>query len=203
MKNTYCKHCGEKLEDPNLKSCPFCNGNLRSNSSDKISSVSSWLSQTKIKIIESSRPKIEKARSNVLDGLDKLIESIKDPNNLNFGGKKISPKYREKLAQSLASLKEKIQSPDKSGSEVEDYSTVDSQAEELISDELLNQLKNDRCIVCYAGFKNQTNIKVLICPQCGQGGHFDHLKQYIDSNNGLCPVCRKISQISKWFNFTL
>ncbi len=202
MKNFYCKHCGEKLQESNLNSCPSCAGILRSSPINKVSSVSSWFNKTKTKFIESSKPKIEKARSSVSEGLDKLIESINDTNNLHFGGKEISPKYREKLAQTLSSLKEKIQSPNESGSTTKDYFVDDSKAEEIIRHELLNQLKNDRCIVCYAGFKNQKNVNVLLCPQCGQGGHFDHLKQYIDNNNGLCPVCRKNSQITKWFNFT-
>ena len=209
MSFNYCKHCGTRLENHETNTCENCgenkstNPNNESKKNEKLSSISNWIQQTKTKLIQDNKPRFEKARTSVTEGLGKVIESIKDPNNLNFGGKELSPKYREKLAKSLAAIKEKIQPTSLSGEESESLTEEEIQAQEIISDELLNQLKNDRCIVCYGDFKDQENLSVLICPQCGQGGHSNHLESYIDSNNGQCPVCRQKSDVSKWFELEL
>jgi rRNA maturation endonuclease Nob1 len=203
MNLTYCKHCGAEIGSSELNYCNHCGGSLKRNSGDKISSVANWFQQTKEKILENNKPRINRARTSVLGGLDKLIDSIKDPNNLHFGGKELSPKYREKLAKTLDALKEKIVTPPITGEEVESLTQEEIKAEELITEELISQLRNDRCIICYADFQDQENISVLICPQCGQGGHFNHLESYIKSNNGQCPVCRQSNIIDRWFNLKL
>jgi uncharacterized protein YggL (DUF469 family) len=203
MNLTYCKHCGEEIGSPDLNYCNHCGKLLKGSSGDKLSSISNWFQQTKEKFLENSKPRIKKARTSVLEGLDKLIDSIKDPNNLNFGGKELSPKYREKLAKTLAALKEKIDTPPITGEEIENLTQEEIKAKELIIGELISQLKNDRCIICYSGFQDQENISVLICPQCGQGGHFNHLEMYLKSNNGQCPVCRQSNIIDRWFNLKL
>ena len=203
MNLLYCKHCGKEISNLDSNFCNHCGGLLKEDSSEKFSSVGTWFQQTKEKILTNSKPRIEQARTSILSGLDKLIESIKDPDNLNFGGKELSPRYREKLATTLAALKERIQISPTDGTEPEKLNYDEIQAEELLTEELINQLRKDRCIICYADFKDLESVSVLICPHCGQGGHYNHLEAYIKSNDGQCPVCRQKSIFNKWFSLKL
>ncbi|MFW9927844.1 MAG: hypothetical protein ACFFD1_00465, partial [Candidatus Thorarchaeota archaeon] len=199
MSEIFCKYCGKSNDNLN-KFCFNCGNELDVINSKKNSDLPKFIENMKTKFIITSKPKIDKMRSSVLQGIDKLIADVNDPRQLRVGSKELSPKYREKLARSLAILKEKIS--DNSGKNVfnEKESITNLEAEEIIEEELLQQLKNDRCIICYGNFNQEmTNgSKILVCPNCGQGGHIDHLETYIKTNQGKCPVCRQTSKLEKY-----
>lgn len=62
-----------------------------------------------------------------------------------------------------------------------------TQAERDISEELLQNLKKDKCVVCYSQLANSAG-PFLVCPICGQGGHKDHIEEWF-TTKANCPGC--------------
>jgi rubrerythrin len=201
----YCKYCGFRIEDLDDQYCANCGKLLRLKVGIDLEpsskGSSDWITRAKARFTEVTKPKVESTRAQVLEGLDKLIRDIGD-----------STTYRATLAKMLANLKEKIAGEPvmnhKLGEKIslEDIIMNKSVSEEqanIIGEELLIHLQKDRCIVCYGSLNQNNSINVLICPKCGQGGHENHLQDYLSKKEGQCPVCREKTAINNYFRFIL
>ena len=204
----YCKYCGAPLQNPDKdKFCHECGRQLTGIQNNSILGTAEqtptdkdWFAKTKLRIVESTRPAIEKTRSSVVTSLNKLINDVEDPSQFTFGSYSLSNNHRVKLARSLAEIRNKISVGPLDKQQLS--SNEDDKKALAISEELLQELRNDPCIVCYGSLNTDKPIPVTICPRCGRGGHTNHLEDWI-SAKGTCPICREHIRPELFFRLTL
>ncbi len=115
--------------------------------------------------------------------LDKLISKIN-----NSQTTVINQEHRQKLAGTLFKLRNFLvieNQPDPTYTP--DMKIRFTNAEREISQELRENLKKDKCVVCYSQLANSTG-PYLVCPICGQGGHKEHIEEWFQSKTA-CPGC--------------
>lgn len=116
--------------------------------------------------------------------LDKVITRINKSQN-----SVINAEYRSKLAGTLFKLRNYLVI---NNTEDETYTPEMKvrfiQTEKQYSQELLENLQRDKCVVCYSQLKN-SHGPYLVCPLCGQGGHKDHIEEWFTSKS-TCPGCK-------------
>lgn len=115
--------------------------------------------------------------------LDNVISRITNSQNTV-----INQQYRQKLAGALFKLRNYLvieNQPDPNYTPEMKIKFVN--AEKEFSMELLENLRNDKCVVCYAQLQNATGL-FLVCPICGQGGHKEHIEEWFTSKT-ICPGC--------------
>lgn len=145
------------------------------------------LSKARDKIKDFSEPKIDQSRDFVADKLDNLTETVKNPERLT----KLSSNQKDYLAQRLASIRNKIaKKQQESGSQAFEP-TVEEAYEILeLNDELMKQLEDETCLICYKHLRGDENHEdIVLCPQCGHGGHRSHIFQWFETNKS-CPYCK-------------
>ena len=204
----YCKYCGSPIKNPEKDSfCQQCGNSLTTTQNESITGTSTqtatdvdWFTKTKLRIVESTRPTIEKTRTSFVTSLNKLINDVEDPSQFKFGSNSLSSNQRVRLERSLADIRNKIGKS--SFDEQTEDTSEDNKKALAISEELLQELRNDPCIVCYGSLKSDKPIPVIVCPRCGRGGHANHLEDWIGAK-GTCPVCREQIGSELFFHLTL
>lgn len=100
----------------------------------------------------------------------------------------INQQYRQRLAGAIFKLRNYLvieNQPDPNYTPEMKIKFVN--AEKEFSMELLDNLRKDKCVVCYAQLQN-ANGPFLVCPICGQGGHKEHIEEWFVSKT-ICPGC--------------
>ena len=129
--------------------------------------------------IQSFRQEISKSALE----LDKVISSIKSYNNPRF-----SEENRKRIADLLFKVRNYLVIDDRSDPTfTNDMKIKFVQTEKELSEELLTNLKNDKCVVCYTPLTNSTG-QYLVCPICGHGGHKNHVEEWFKTKT-TCPSC--------------
>lgn len=143
------------------------------------------------KVKDFSQPKIDQSREFVVDKLDAATTTLKDPEKLTT----LSTNQKDFLAQRLASIRTKIAKKQaETGSSAFEPSVEEAYEILELNDELLKQLENEKCLICYKDLKpDETNHNntdfICVCPQCGHGGHKSHILPWFDANKS-CPYCK-------------
>lgn len=187
----FCTKCGIKLRDT-AKFCKNCGApvdRLRTLGDSASGSPSltgpptygpdQFLSRAKERFLGYTQPKVESTRRSVVEKIDHFVDDLGDPAQF----RPLSSTQRESLAQALANLKSKISKDTATQAETQ-------QAMEM-SEELLAQLKDDRCLVCYKKIApaEGERVSVAVCPNCGHGGHQEHVLPWFTSKE-TCPSCK-------------
>ena len=149
------------------------------------------LSKAREKVKEFSQPKIEQSKDFVVDKIDSFTETVKNPKKLTM----LSTNQRDYLAQRLAGIRTKLaKEQEKTGSETIEPTLEEAKEILELNDELLNQLKTEKCLICYKDLESNDHVEELvICPECGHGGHKSHIYSWFQTNKS-CPYCKaKIS----------
>jgi DnaJ-class molecular chaperone len=116
--------------------------------------------------------------------LDKLISKINNSQNTRF-----NKDSRQKLAKTLFKLRNFLVLENQTDSNYStDLKVKFVNAEKEFSQKLLDNLRDDKCVVCYTNLNNSKG-QLLACPQCGHGGHKDHLEEWF-KNKTSCPACK-------------
>ena len=184
----YCTQCGVEL-NPNANFCRRCGARVRKNRLSFVNTVSTgqMLSKAREKVKNFSKPKIDQSRDYMTEKIDSLSENVQNPEKFSS----LSSNQRDYLAQRLASLRNKIATKQQAeGSSI--FEPTIEEAYEIIelNDELLKQLESETCLICIKPLKSEENHKELvICPQCGHGGHRDHIYSWFETNKS-CPYCK-------------
>ena len=184
----FCTQCGVELSS-NANFCRRCGSRVRKSKPTFVNSITTtqMLQKAREKVKKISQPKIEQSQAFVVDKIDSLTDTLKDPEKLTS----LSTNQKDYLAQRLASLRTKIAKEQaKTGSK--DFEPTLEEAVEIIelNDELLNQLESEKCLICYKDLKNNENRdELVVCPQCGHGGHRSHIYEWFQSNK-TCPYCK-------------
>lgn len=121
--------------------------------------------------------------SNFALELDGIISRINNSQNTV-----VNQQYRQKMAGALFKLRNYLvieEHPDSSFTPEMKIKFV--KAEQELSQELLENLKKDKCVVCYSQLENSTG-PFSVCPICGQGGHKDHIEEWFKTKTN-CPGC--------------
>ena len=140
------------------------------------------------KLITSIRPNIAKSRDMTLKEIDKLISAINNPNQLKFGEYTLPKLYRSKIAYTLSYIRQKIDVL-QIGSKERELNEYKS-AEKELATKLYEDLRKDKCIICYKQLDSVSPTQLVACPRCGSGGHKEHIKDWFDTGKDFCPVCR-------------
>lgn len=130
-----------------------------------------------------------------LDGytseIDTLIAQIYDTNKLSIGNRSLSKNSRRKLANTLLKIRSySAISSSQSSNELNTAIFKYAQVEKELTAELYTKLLHEKCIICYGSLASEHNIKLLACPHCGQGGHKNHVEQWLAKDIKQCPVCK-------------
>lgn len=151
--------------------------------------------RAKTKLVEKTSPKIEAFRSQTLDRIDNKVQDLENPDQPH----RLSETQREKLVRTLNGLRLKIEKQEideATGESGETGEPTTEEAQEIvsISEELMAQIREDRCPICLKSLnpqetKQKTSIQVSICPSCGHGGHQKHFEPWI-KDKGTCPFCK-------------
>lgn len=176
----FCTQCGVELS-PNANFCRRCGTRVRKNRNSFMNQISTN------QMIIKAREKIDQSRDYVADKIDNLAETIKDQNKLS----RLSSNQRDYLAQRLANIRTKIAREQQQSGSSEFEPTVEEAKEIVeINDELLAQLKTEKCLICYKDLESTDHVdELVICPQCGHGGHKGHIYSWFQSNK-TCPYCK-------------
>ncbi|MHA2365087.1 MAG: zinc-ribbon domain-containing protein [Candidatus Hodarchaeales archaeon] len=184
----YCPQCGTKLRET-ANFCKRCGAPVKGRSiSQSNQNVSpDFIQKAKTKILNATSPKIDSLREKTTKRIDNFMESLNDPNRFQ----KLSNTQREKLAQSLHKIREKVAKDEDTGIVRE---PTEEEAQEIIaiSEELMKRIREDRCPICLKDLNPKDTgetIKVSVCPNCGHGGHQHHIKPWIDKKEN-CPFCK-------------
>lgn len=166
----YCKRCGKKLAKPSSR--------FRQNNPNDI------FLQAKEKLLQLTSPKIEKTRKFAVSKLDSLQQSILDDKY-----SVISKDRKTFLAQKFSTLRDRIASREDSA----ELSVDEAQDIVTISEDLLEQIKDDKCLICYKSLTDPStgNNTLVICPQCGHGGHKNHTFVWFKEKK-TCPYCKAV-----------
>ena len=184
----FCTQCGVELS-PTANFCRKCGARVRKNRLTFANSINTtqMLQKAKEKVKNYTAPKIDQSRDYVADKLDSLTEDVKDPEKFT----KLSSNQKDYLAQRLASIRTKI-AKKQAEEGTNSFEPSIEEANEIIelNDELLQQLESEKCLICYKDLKNNnTNDEICVCPQCGHGGHRNHIYSWFESNK-TCPYCK-------------
>ena len=115
--------------------------------------------------------------------LDKVISSLKRIND-----PRLSEQNRRRIANVLYSVRNYLVIDDQNDpSYTPEMKVKFVQTEKELTKQLFNNLKNDKCVVCYTPLSN-SNGPFLVCPICSHGGHKDHIEQWFTSKT-VCPSC--------------
>ncbi len=115
--------------------------------------------------------------------LDNVISRLTNSQNTV-----INQQYRQKLAGAIFKLRNYLvieNQPDPNYTPEMKIKFVNTEKE--FSKELLDNLRKDKCVVCYSQLQNATG-SFLVCPICGQGGHKEHIEEWFTSKT-TCPGC--------------
>ena len=181
----FCTQCGSEVSE-RANFCRRCGKKIRARSKPNYQnniSTSEMLNKAKTKISNFANPKIERSKETVLNTIDNISEKVNNPHKLT----QLSSNQRDFLAQRLASLRLKI-----SKNEQSNFEPSIEEAHEIVelNEELLKQLENDKCLICYKNLKSEDKKEELvICPQCGHGGHKNHIYSWYESQSS-CPYCK-------------
>ena len=131
------------------------------------------------KAIESIRLQLSKSALE----LDKVIAGVK-----SYNEPILSEDNRQKIANVLYKIRNYLVIDNQDDpSYTQEMKVKFVQAEKDLSNELLDNLKKDKCVVCYTSLNNSTG-QFLVCPICGHGGHKEHIKEWFKSKT-VCPSC--------------
>ena len=182
----FCTKCGLNIINDTANFCKRCGHKLRnrtSNSSIKTTnSTADFVQKAREKMLNFASPKIEKTKQFTTEKIDSLQNNLQNQSKY----KKLSVDQRTFLAQKLSSLRSKI-----ADEEQESMSITEAQEIVDISEELLEQIKDDKCLICYKGLRSSTEEKtqLVLCPHCGHGGHKNHIFSWFESKES-CPYCK-------------
>lgn len=184
----FCTQCGVEL-NPTANFCRKCGARVRKNRSPFVNSIntSQMLLKAKEKVKNFTQPKIDQSRDFVTDKLDSATENLKDPEKLS----KLPAGQKDYLAQRLSSIRAKI-ARNQAEKGTNDFEPTIEEAYEIleINDELLKQLEEEKCLICYKNLKTEEHKEeICVCPQCGHGGHRSHIYSWFESNK-TCPYCK-------------
>ncbi len=185
----FCTQCGVELS-PTANFCRKCGAKVRKNRPTFVNSIntSQMLMKAREKVKDFSQPKIDQSRDFVVDKLDSATETLKDPEKLTS----VSKGKKDYLAQRLAGIRAKI-AREQAESHSNTFEPTVEEAYEILelNDELLKQLESEKCLICYKNLKleNKDDDTICVCPQCGHGGHKEHILSWYESNK-TCPYCK-------------
>ncbi|MFV2015120.1 MAG: hypothetical protein ACC656_06820 [Candidatus Heimdallarchaeota archaeon] len=184
----FCSKCGLRISNSNANFCKRC-GNRLGGGREKVSFRSSnntndILQRARNKLIDFTSPRIEKTKHFTVKKLDSWKNNIQDQSKYQ----NLSHDQRTFLAQKLASLRNSISSKEEGNNNI---SVEDAQEFVDISDELLKQIKEDKCLICYKPLQKtyEKNTQLVVCPHCGHGGHKNHIYSWFEEKE-LCPYCK-------------
>jgi DNA-directed RNA polymerase subunit RPC12/RpoP len=185
----FCTQCGVELSST-ANFCRRCGAKVRKGNKPVFRSsinTSQMLLKAKEKIKNFSEPKIENYRDFLVTKLDSISNNVKDPEKLTS----LSTTQRDYLAQRLAGIRTRIAKKQETEGNTNFEPTVEEAQEILeLNEELLKQLETEKCLICYKSLKleDQTD-ELIVCPQCGHGGHKNHIYSWFERNNS-CPYCK-------------
>ena len=192
----FCSKCGLRITNESANFCKRCGNKLKNITSNTAQFVQNnqedIFLRARKKLIEFTSPKIEKTRNYTANKIENLQKNIEDQSNY----KQLSKDQRTFLAQRLASLRNKIALKDQTNT---DFTIEEAQEIVTISDDLLEQIKDDKCLICYKPLyqDGKNKRKLIVCPHCGHGGHYNHIFNWINKHES-CPYCKgevKINEI--------
>jgi rRNA maturation endonuclease Nob1 len=192
----FCSGCGFRITNEKANFCKRCGRRLV-----KLSKRPAFVSSTqpndiflkaRNKILNFTEPKIEKTRKLTASKLESLQKTIQGQSMY----KKLSEDQRTFLAQKLSALRNAVALKDQIN---EDFSVEEAQEIVDISDELFDQIKEDKCLICYKPLQQDPtdSSPIVVCPNCGHGGHKNHIYSWFEKNSS-CPYCKanvKIGQV--------
>ena len=186
----FCTQCGTTLK-ATANFCKKCGApvrkkatNLRNRNFNE--SMTVLFQKAKIKLVSATAPKIETFRTKTVNRIESAVQDLNDPDKPHT----LSDTQREKLAQSLNTLRTKIIT------ESLDGEPTNEEAQKIveITEELMNQVRNDKCPICLKSLNpnaldTNSSSEVSICPNCGHGGHQNHFVPWIKEKQ-TCPFCK-------------
>ena len=188
MLTLFCTQCGVELS-PNANFCRRCGTRVRKNRPSNYVPINTslMLSKAREKIKNFSEPKIDQSRDFMVDKIDSLSEAVTSPDKLT----RLSSTKKDYLAQRLASIRNKIaKNHQESGSSTFEPSLEEAYEILELNDELMKQLEHETCLICYKHLINTGNHEdIVLCPQCGHGGHRSHIFSWFETNKS-CPYCK-------------
>ena len=184
----FCTQCGEELS-PTANFCRRCGAKVRKTRSTFVNSINTYqmLLKAKDKVKNYSEPKLDQSREFLVDKIDNLSDTVKNPEKLTS----LSSNQKDFLAQRLASIRARIAKKQAEQGTNNFEPTIEEAYEILeVNDELLKQLESEKCLICYKNMKTEeNNEEICVCPQCGHGGHKSHIYSWFESNK-TCPYCK-------------
>lgn len=188
MFRIYCTQCGTALS-PTANFCRKCGTKVRKNRSGFLKPIDTnqMLLKAREKVKDFSQPKIDQSRDFVAEKLDNLTETVKSPEKLT----QLSSNQKDYLAQRLASIRNKIAREQQTSGSANFEPTMEEALEIVeINEELMKQLIDEKCLICYKGMLDPDHHEELVlCPQCGHGGHRSHIFSWFQTNKS-CPYCK-------------
>ena len=181
----FCPNCGLRIINESANFCKRCGKNLGKQRYSSKNPNDIFL-QARDKLVQFASPRIKKTRTITANKFDSLQQSIMES--------KISSDRKTYLAQKLSTLRDKIALREDSA----ELSIEEAQEIVNISDNLLEQMKDDNCLICYKSLTSSAteNTTLVLCPQCGHGGHKNHIYDWFKQHKS-CPYCKSTVNADK------
>lgn len=166
-----CPNCNAVNEDT-YKFCKDCGYDLSSRR-DRLRGFSANVKMRANEKLDSIKKGLDSRISNYLQRLD-------DPAKIKIGNIRIPDSERDNIRNALVSFKSRMGT----GSNPE----LSEEFQEWL-DALPSRLEAEKCIVCFASWKDSLE-DIVVCPHCQNGGHILHLKNWLNTKPE-CPLCRQ------------
>lgn len=184
----FCRQCGVRIENPDANFCKKCGTKIRKiNTSAATLQTNDLIQRARDRLRDITQPRIEKTKNFTADKLESIQQNIEDPNKY----KKLSSDQRTYLAQRLSNLRTKISS--QSSNEISESDAIEIVQ---VNEDLLKQIQEDKCLICYKPMHNKSLPELVVCPSCGHGGHKAHILSWFQEKKN-CPYCKKDLEISE------
>ena len=194
----FCTKCGLNITNDNANFCKRCGNKIRKSQNNPTfvtRTPSDFVQRARNRLVEIATPTIEKTKKFTVKKIDGIQENLNNENKY----KKLSQDQRQSLAQRLSNLRTKLSDQQAQNEEI---SVEEAQEIVEVSDELLEQIKDDKCLICYKSLKKEGEDNLVLCPHCGHGGHKNHIYSWFESKEN-CPYCKKEVKLNEVLILTI